>query len=262
MYLQDWLTLKVLKLNKQPSIDLKNWDKVVYEKDWKKYIATYIWYDCEYDYKVDFLYKLTYNQLERFYELDKKAKKKFEEIKKDLKMIFSELKFVTWKMNYNWNVLYFFFYSDDRIDFRPFLIELRGLIWMNFFLYQVWARDSIRLNPLSEDMCGDCWNKLCCTKSLCSLKSVETSTIHLQNLQLQWLDKQKWVCGKLKCCLKYEEKEYKEEKKIFPDLWTKLDLDWEIYTIIWINIMMKTMFIKDNNGFSKNISLNDNYKEC
>jgi len=262
LYLQDWLTLKVLKSNKQPNINIKSWDKVVYEKDWKKFIATYIWYECKSDYEVNFLYKLTYNQLEKFYELDKKAKNKFQEIKSELKIIFSDLKFITWKMDYGWNTLYLFFYSDDRTDFRPFLNELRSLIWMNFFLYQVGARDSVRLNPISEDMCWDCGHKLCCTKSLCSLKSVETSTVNLQNLQSQWLDKHKWVCWKLKCCLKYEENIYKEEQKQFPDIWTELDLDGEIYTVIWINIMMKTIFTKNKEWFSKTISLDDNFTKC
>jgi len=262
LYLQDWLTLKTLKSDKKPDIWITHWDKVVYERDGKKYVATYIWYDCEYDYNVNFLYKLMYKQLERFYELDKKAKNKFNEVKQELKLIFPELKFITWKMDYSWNVLYLFFYSDNRIDFRPYLLDLKQLIWMNFFLYQVWARDSIRLNPLSKDMCGDCWHKLCCINYMCGLKSVETSTIHLQSLQSQWLDKQKWICGKLKCCLKYEEALYKAEQKYFPEIWTKLELDSKIYKVLWINIINRTIFVKDDDWYSRIVSLDDNYKLC
>jgi len=213
LYLQDWLTLKVLKANNEPNIKLKSWDKIVYEKDGQKFIATNIWYECDIDYEVNFLYKLNEKQLEKFYQLNKKALEIFSNIKNELKIVFPDLKFITAKMTYAGDMIYLYFYSEDRIDFRPYLWELKKLIGMRFFLYQVWARDSIRIDPRSKQMCWDCGHQLCCTKSMCKIESVPTSTIHLQNLQAQWIDSQKWVCGKLKCCLKYEEDIYKQELK-------------------------------------------------
>ena len=245
MFIQDHLTLKVLKLKNEPNITLKSWDKVVYEQDGYKYVWIYIWYDCEYDYEVDFLYKLSYWQLERFYSLDKKAKDIFYGVKDDLKLVFSNLKFVTAKMNFTWNTLYIYFFSDERVDFRPYLQEVKKLIWMNFFLYQVWARDSIRVNPESKNICWDCGHQLCCTKNNCKLCSVESSTVNLQNLQTQWIDKQKWVCWKLKCCLKYEEETYKEALKDIPWVWSTIEKEWKIYTVIGINILLKYMFLKN-----------------
>jgi cell fate regulator YaaT (PSP1 superfamily) len=250
VYLQDWLTLKVFfandnKINK----DLKSGDKVVYVKDWKKFIANYIGYKCEPDDEVKFLYKLSPKQLEKFYSLDKKAKKIFSDIKDDLKIVFPKLRFITAKMNYSWDLLYLYFYYEDRIDFRPYLWELKKLIWMNFFLYQVGARDRIRLDPASKDICWDCWHKLCCIKSMCRLDSISSDTISLQNLQTQWLDSQKWVCGKLKCCLKYEEEIYKSELKNYPKVGTEIEKDWKKYTIIWINVLSKYVFMKDEEWF-------------
>jgi cell fate regulator YaaT (PSP1 superfamily) len=120
---------------------------------------------------------------------------------------------------------------------------------MNFFLYQVWARDRIRIDPRSKDMCWDCWEELCCTKTMCKLDSVETSTIHLQNLQTQWIDKQKWVCGKLKCCLKHEENVYKQEIKKYPSVGESIEIDGKKYIVMWVNVLSKYIFLKDENWY-------------
>jgi len=248
MFIQDYLTLKVLKSKNKSNIKLNAWDKVIYEKEWHKYVWTYIWYDCEYDYEVNFLYKLVYWQLEKFYRLDKTAKELFYNIKEDLKIVFPNIKFSTAKMNFVWNIIYIYFYSEERIDFRPYLKELKKLIWMNFFIYQVWARDSIRLNTENKNILWDCWLWLCCINFNCKLPSVESSIINLQNLQTQWIDRQKWICWKLKCCLKYEEKIYQKELKNYPEVWTDIEKDWKIYTVIWINVLLKYMFLKDKDG--------------
>jgi len=158
------------------------------------------------------------------------------------------LKFVIAKMNFTWNTLYIYFFSDERVDFRPYLQEVKQLIWMNLFLYQVWARDSVRINPESKNVCWDCWWWLCCLKNNCKLCSVMSSTVNLQNLQTQWIDKQKWVCWKLKCCLKYEEQTYEQALKNYPWVWTTIEKEWKIYTVIGINILLKYMFLKDEDG--------------
>jgi len=249
LYLQDWLTLKVLTAKDTSNIKLKSGDKVVYEKDGKKFVATNIWYECEPDYEVNFLYKLNEKQLERFYQLNKKALEIFENIKSELKIVFPQLRFITAKMNYSGDTIYLYFYSEDRIDFRPYLQDLRNLIWMKFFLYQVGARDRVRLDPKNKDICWDCGYSLCCIKSMCKIESVPTSTIHLQNLQTQGIDNQKWVCGKLKCCLKYEEEIYKEELKNYPELWTELEKDGKKYIVAGVNVLSKYIFLKDEDGF-------------
>ena len=255
MYIQDWLTLKVVKCSDVLVKWLKTWDKVVYKRnDWQKYIWTYIGYKCKPDLSGSFLYKLNWVWLKKFYQLDKKAKKVFNSIKDELKFIFPMLKFITAKMNFNGDVLYLYFYWESRIDFREWLSDLRKLIWMKFFLYQVWARDRIRLHPKSDEMIWDCWHKLCCVQTLCKIDSIETKTINLQNLQTQGIDKQKWICWKLKCCLKFEEKIYLEELDNYPEIWAQLEIEGKKYIVIWTNILSKYIFLKDEEGYIRRIS--------
>ncbi len=249
MYIQDWLTLKVIEAKDVSLPKLKTGDKIVYASNWKKFVWTYIWYKCTPDYTGDFLYKLTDKNLQKFYELDKKAKSIFDNIKDDLKFIFPMLKFITAKMNFSWDMIYIYFYWETRVDFREWLPDLRKLIWMKFFLYQVWARDRVRLHPNAKNMIWDCGHTLCCTKTLCRVDTIETKTIHLQNLQTQGIDRQKGVCWKLKCCLKFEEKIYLSELENYPEVWTLLEIEGKKYTIIWINVLSGYVFVKDEEGY-------------
>ena len=257
MYLQDWLTLKVVETSDKIVKWLKTGDKVVYKKDNEKFIATYIWYYCKPDISGDFLYKLDGINLEKFIQLDKKAKEIFENVKEDLKFIFPQLKFITAKMNFSWDMIYLYFYWETRVDFRPWLKDLKDLIWMKFFLYQVGARDRIRLHPESKYWLGDCGHSLCCVNTLCKLESVETTTIWLQNLQVQWVEKQKWLCGKLKCCLKYEEEIYQKELKNYPEIGSELEKEWKKFTVIWVNTLSKYVFLKDENGYISRLSYDE-----
>jgi len=255
MYIQDWLTLKVVESPDVTVKWLKTWDKVVYKRDdGQKYVWTYIGYECKPDLSGNFLYKLDGVGLEKFHQLDKRAKEIFDSIKDELKFIFPMLKFITAKMNFTWDVLYLYFYWETRVDFREWLNDLRKLIWMKFFLYQIWARDRIRLHPKASEMVGDCGHRLCCTQTLCRIDSIETKTVHLQNLQTQGIDKQKWVCGKLKCCLKYEEEIYLKELNDYPEIWAELEIEGKKYNVIWINTLSKYVFLKDEEGYIRRLS--------
>jgi cell fate regulator YaaT (PSP1 superfamily) len=54
------------------------------------------------------------------------------------------------------------------------------------------------------------------------LPSVEIENIVLQNLEWRDIEKLKWRCGKLKCCLIYELDLYTEESKKYPSKWTQV----------------------------------------
>jgi len=257
MFIQDWLTLKTIKCPDVIVSNLQHWDKIVYKKNWQKYIWTYIWYDCTTDLQWEFLYKLTWSYLKKFYDLDKKANELFDVVKEELHLIFPMFKFIRAKMNFEWDIIYLYFYGETRVDFRNWLKDLKKMLWMNFFLYQVGARDRVRLHPKSCEVLGDCWHQLCCTKSLCKLDNIEIQAIGLQNLHVQWVDRQKWVCGKLKCCLKYEEDLYLSEIKKYPAVGTNIEFEWKKYTVLWINVLSWYIFLKDNDWYIQRVLVNE-----
>jgi len=111
--------------------------------------------------------------------------------------------------------IYFYFYSEERYVFSEFVKELRELLGKNIFLFQVGARDMVRMSPGANCIVG-CNNISLCCKSSRPLPSVEIENIIIQNLEGRDIEKLKGRCGKLKCCLIYELELYLDESKKFP----------------------------------------------
>ncbi len=259
MFLQDWLTWKIVEL-KWVSIDekeVKVWDKIVYTKEWKKYIWINIWHACETDIDGEFLYKLKYGQVEKFKENNKKALEIFEDWKIEAKALFPGMFPITWRMDITGRQVYLYFFSTERYDFRPHLNKLREIIGMNFFLFQSGARDRIRMNPISYECVGPCGLELCCIKNKCRIETVETEIIWLQNLEAQGLERNKGICGKLKCCLTYEKDVYKSELKSYPNKWDIIKIEDDKFRVIWYNIISRTVFLRNKEGFMRTENLDD-----
>ncbi|MCC6740071.1 MAG: hypothetical protein IT452_13570 [Planctomycetia bacterium] len=111
----------------------------------------------------------------------------------------------------------FYFLSENRVDFRDLVKELTGQFKARIELRQIGARDSARL-------VGDfnsCGRQLCCQTFI---KDFEPITMKMAKNQRTTLDPEKISgrCGKLKCCLKYENDVYLELKKLLPNIGAKV----------------------------------------
>jgi hypothetical protein len=91
-----------------------------------------------------FLYPLTGQQAEN--QRPRKAAKLYDLFKGNLKS-FPESVPPTARMNLQGNQVYFYFFAETRFDFAEFVKGFRQEIGYNFFLYQVGARDRVRLHP-------------------------------------------------------------------------------------------------------------------
>lgn len=89
---------------------------------------------------------------------------------------------------------------------------------MNFFLYQVGARDRIRLDPNADGMmCASGHGYgLDCKMFHYPLPNIDTESLIVQQLEGRDIEKMKGLCGKLKCSLVYEEDRYRDESKKYP----------------------------------------------
>ncbi|MFA5602306.1 MAG: stage 0 sporulation family protein [Bacilli bacterium] len=111
--------------------------------------------------------------------------------------------------------LIFYFTSEDRIDFRSLVKDLAKIYKTRIELRQVGIRDQAK----SVGGLGHCGRELCCTAFLNEFDSVSINMAKNQNLALNPA-KISGVCGRLLCCLNYENKEYKEYKKGIPPVGT------------------------------------------
>ncbi|MBX3460976.1 MAG: signal peptidase II [Planctomycetes bacterium] len=104
-----------------------------------------------------------------------------------------------------------YFSSEDRVDFREFVREYNEALNARIELRQVGARDAARL---TGDV-GVCGQELCCISYIIDFVPVSMKMAKTQRISLD-PGKISGQCGRLKCCLKYEDDLYNELRKNVP----------------------------------------------
>jgi len=105
----------------------------------------------------------------------------------------------------------FYFMSDGRVDFRELVKKLAHEYQTRIEMRQIGSRDVAKLLGDVET----CGQQCCCRRFLKVLKPVN---MRMAKMQKATLDPSKisGYCGRLKCCLRYEDKTYSELKAILP----------------------------------------------
>lgn len=105
----------------------------------------------------------------------------------------------------------FYYTADDRVDFRELIKVLAEVFRIRIEMKQIGARqEAARLGGI-----GSCGRELCCATWLTNFRSVTTKNARVQQLSLN-PQKLAGQCGKLKCCLNFEQDVYLEALKSFP----------------------------------------------
>ena len=106
----------------------------------------------------------------------------------------------------------FYYSADERIDFRELIKILADKFKIRIEMRQIGVRqEASRLGGL-----GSCGRELCCASWLNNFQTVSTTSARTQQLPLN-PQKLAGQCGKLKCCLNYENETYLRELAEFPD---------------------------------------------
>ena len=258
LYVLDYFmnkNFKVLNCPDEIKTQLRHWDKIVYiyEEKWvqKSSIWLVIWYPIKASKTVEFERAFSEDESREFLEQQNIAHKVFPNFKKKFKSRFEGSRPITARYNPIGDQIYFYFYSEDRYVFGDFVKELRAEIWKNIFLFQIWARDMMRLDPAAKDYAvgSDCGMLTAC-QSLNPLPSVEVECIGLQGVDGRDMERLKGRCWKLKCSLMYELEIYQEEVKNFPTKWSTIKCPWsnENWIVSSYNIMTREVILKTPEG--------------
>lgn len=258
LYVLDYFmnkNFKVLNCPDEIRTQLRHWDKIVYiyEEKWvqKSSIWLVIWYPIKASKTVEFERAFSEDESREFLEQQNIAHKVFPSFKKKFKSRFEGSRPITARYNPIGDQIYFYFYSEDRYVFGDFVKELRAEIWKNIFLFQIWARDMMRLDPAAKDYAvgSDCGMLTAC-QSLNPLPSVEVECIGLQGVDGRDMERLKGRCWKLKCSLMYELEIYQEEVKNFPTKWSTIKCPWsnENWIVSSYNIMTREVILKTPEG--------------
>jgi cell fate regulator YaaT (PSP1 superfamily) len=113
--------------------------------------------------------------------------------------------------------LTFYFASEDRIDFRELVNELAAAHKTRIEMRQVGARDEARL-VADYEKCGQ---HCCCKQFLKVLKPISMKSAKIQKATLDPL-KISGRCGRLMCCLRYEDETYDDLRKRLPKKKTRV----------------------------------------
>ncbi|MCD4772031.1 MAG: hypothetical protein K8R41_01460 [Bacteroidales bacterium] len=106
----------------------------------------------------------------------------------------------------------FYYTANERVDFRELIKVLADSFKIRIEMRQIGVRqEASRLGGI-----GSCGRELCCSTWLGDFKSVSTSSARTQQLSLN-PQKLAGQCGKLKCCINFEQDNYLEALKEFPD---------------------------------------------
>jgi cell fate regulator YaaT (PSP1 superfamily) len=105
----------------------------------------------------------------------------------------------------------FYYSAEERVDFRELIKILAEQFKIRIEMRQIGVRqEAARLGGI-----GSCGRELCCSAWLTNFQSVSTVSARTQQLSLN-PKKLAGMCGKLKCCLNYEQETYLQELKDFP----------------------------------------------
>ena len=142
---------------------------------------------------------------------NKKEKEALKICKEKIKEHELEMNLVEAKYLFDNSKLIFYFTADNRIDFRDLVKDLAAVFKTRIELRQISTRDQVK--RLGGN--GVCGRELCCCSFLNKFDNVSIKMAKEQNLSLN-VSKIAGNCGRLMCCLRYEQNVYEDKMKKLP----------------------------------------------
>lgn len=155
------------------------------------------------------------------------CQKEIDELKLDMNLISAEYTLDRTKV-------LFVYVADERVDFRELLKRLAGGLHCRIELRQIGSRDKAKI----IGGIGPCGMETCCSRFM---EDFDVVSINMAKNQLLALNVQKLSgqCGKLMCCLKFEDAAYKELRQGLPKLNAQVEYEGKTYRVTSMNVIAK-----------------------
>ncbi len=197
----------------------------------------------------------TKEEVEEAFLNDKKAAELLPEIKELIAKSGLEMKVVSVEGNYNGSKLTINFTAENRVDFRDLVKKLAEKYKMRVELRQIGPRDASRI----LGGIGPCGKTCCCHQGLGINDHVSIKMAKNQGLSLN-PNSISGLCGKLLCCLGYENNYYVEVLKEMPKVNSFVKTRDGEGKVVYCDLLRKTVNVKfesDNTVEIKNYDLKD-----
>ena len=155
--------------------------------------------------------KATQGDLKKVEENRKKERHAFEICEKKILDHKLEMKLVDVEYTFDNNKILFYFTADGRVDFRELVKDLASVFRTRIELRQIGVRDEAKM----MGGLGICGRPFCCTSFLGEFQPVSIKMAKEQGLSLNPV-KISGTCGRLMCCLKYEQEAYSDLLRTTP----------------------------------------------
>lgn len=207
------------------------------------------------DVKCDFsfLRRATSNDLKDYQKNNELADNVLKEVKKIAEKIDLDMSFVDAIYSLDKQRLYISFVADNRIDFRELAKRVAQKYHARIEFRQIGVRDKAK----NIGGIGPCGLMLCCNKFLNDFDSVSINMAKNQMLALN-PSKINGVCGRLKCCLNYENEVYKEKRKNLPKVGELIKVAGGMAKVIDIDILSRSCKVELPNKNIDTIKFEDN----
>lgn len=162
------------------------------------------------------------------------------------------MKVVRAEYNYDGSRLVFFFTAEKRVDFRRLVQDLARSFRARIELRQIGVRDEAKL----MGGIGRCGLPLCCSTWLAEFNPVSIKMAKQQDLPLSPMEIS-GVCGRLLCCLAYENDHYAEVKQRLPRRGKVIDTPHGRGKVVQVNVIAETVQVELENQVTVEVSQQD-----
>lgn len=165
-----------------------------------------------------------------------------------------DMKLIDVEYTFDGSKIIFFFTSDNRVDFRELVKDLAAQFHTRIELRQIGVRDEARM----LGGIGICGQPYCCKRFLDDFQPVSIKMAKEQGLSLN-PTKISGSCGRLMCCLKYEQDSYDYLLSITPNVGSTVKSSEGLGTVIDANMITGNLIVKPNkeDGVPYKIHRND-----
>lgn len=160
------------------------------------------------------------------------CQQKIQEHQLDMQLVSAEYAF-------DGSKILFFFTADDRVDFRELVKNLAGIFRTRIELRQIGVRDKAKM----VGGLGICGRPFCCAQFLDDFQPVSIKMAKTQNLSLN-PTKISGTCGRLMCCLKYEQEAYEDLIKTSPKAESFVDTPEGRGTVVDVNLLRQCVKVR------------------
>lgn len=154
-----------------------------------------------------------------------------------------EMKFVDVDFSFDGTRVVFYFTSEHRIDFRDLVKEIANEFHMRIELRQIGVRDECKI----KGGLGPCGRVCCCNDYMCDYGRVSIKMAKHQGLSLN-PSKISGLCGRLMCCLYFEDQYYIDTLKFMPKVGSDIDTPKGRAKVDSVDMLRHTVVVKHMTG--------------